>query len=72
MNSVVMECVDEGKVDQLRSGLHTACADGSGQDDIVDLTQVDFLPSLAIGVLIAAMKRCAAGARRTGNAADRP
>jgi anti-anti-sigma factor len=60
---VVMGCVDEDKVDQLRNTLNLVCADGSGQDVIVDLTQVEFLPSLAIGVLIGAMKRCAAAGR---------
>ena len=47
--------IDELAVDDFRHALHR-CMNGSGYAVVVDLSDVDFLPSMAIGVLVGAMK----------------
>jgi anti-anti-sigma regulatory factor len=47
--------VDEVAVDDFRWALHLCM--GASDDPIVDLSDVDFFPSVAVGALIGALKR---------------
>ena len=60
--------VDEGAAVQLRSVLKELTDDGSGPLTVV-LSDVDFLPSVAVGVLASAQARVASGATPIGFAA---
>jgi hypothetical protein len=49
--------LDELSVDDFRSALRDAIDSSEGTLE-VDLSQVDFLPMLAMGILVGAMQRC--------------
>jgi anti-anti-sigma factor len=52
---VVSGSIDEQSVDEFRSALHRYVS--GTPNAIVDLSDVDFLPSMAVGALVGAMKR---------------
>ncbi len=51
----VSGAVDELALDDFRRALHL-CMNGSSDAVVVDLSDVDFLPCMAIGVLVGAIK----------------
>ena len=51
--------VDELSIDEMKDAITTASADLTASV-VVDLSDVDFLPSIGLGVLAATMRRCRA------------
>jgi anti-anti-sigma factor len=51
--------VDELSIDDMKAALATASS-GLTVPVVVDLSEVDFLPSIGLGILAAAMRRCGA------------
>ena len=60
---VVLGCIDELNTEVFREALREASLD-YGRDLVVDLSEVEFMPSLAVGVLVGAAKKCAASGAR--------
>jgi anti-anti-sigma factor len=56
---MVLGCVDELHVDAFREAVREASLDHH-RDLVVDLTEAEFIPSIAIGVLVGATKACRA------------
>jgi anti-anti-sigma factor len=56
---VVLGCIDELHLDTFRERLRAASR-GYEHDLVVDLSEAEFVPSLAIGTLIGARKACEA------------
>lgn len=56
---VVLGCIDELHIEAFREAIRAASLD-HGRDLVVDVSEVEFMPSVAVGVLVGAAKKCAA------------
>jgi anti-anti-sigma factor len=56
---VVLGCIDELHVDAFRERLRAATGDYH-RDLVIDLSEAEFIPSVAVGVMVGATKACRA------------